>query len=57
MSVDELNRDQLIGLKQRYLCEIYYGVSWDMLACADELVSDEIVLNYYAGITFCEEDF
>ena len=57
MSVEELNRDQLIELKQRYLDEIYYGISYDQLASIDSIVPDEVVFNYYEGITFSEDDF
>ena len=57
MSVEELNRDQLIELKQRYLAEIYYGISYDQLARIDSIVPDEVVFHYYEGITFSEDDF
>ena len=57
MNVEELNRDQLIELKQRYLDEIYYGISNEELARIDSIVSDEVVFNYYEGITFSEDDF
>lgn len=57
MSVEELNRDQLIKLKQAYLCELYDHVYWYQLAYADELVSDEEVITAYSVFTFSEEDF
>ena len=57
MSVRELNRDQLVQLKQNYLCEIQHSVSWGELAFADELVSDEKIFAEYAGYSFVEEDF
>ena len=58
MDVHELNREQLIQLKQRYLCETQdESVSYGELAAADELVTDEQVFNHFAGIEFVEEDF
>ena len=57
MSVRELNRDQLVQLKQNYLCEIQHSVSWGELACADSLISDETIFAEYAGYFFVEEDF
>jgi hypothetical protein len=61
MNVKELNRDQLIQLKQRYLVDWYDSVgqspSYGELADADNLVSDETVLGYFDGVEFVEEDF
>lgn len=57
MSVEELNREQLIALKQNYLSETYYGIGYDELANADSLVPDKVILKYYAGYIFSEDDF
>jgi len=76
MLVEELNREQLVELKQRYLTElsdegklneVLYdkpeldetsgGVSYGELAKADELVTDEVVMEHFKGIVFDEEDF
>lgn len=69
MTVHELNRDQLIQLKQRYLQEleefdaldsVLPGVKrlgWGALADADELVTDECVFLHWDGTDFVEEDF
>lgn len=60
MNVQELNREQLISLKQDYICnEINFcgETYWGELADADSLVSDTEIFSYYDGIKFCEEDF
>lgn len=57
MDVHELNRDQLIQLKQSILCDNDRNVSYGELAAADELVTDEDVFTRYAGVNFVEDDF
>ena len=57
MTVRELNRDQLIELKQRYLNETKEGVSYYDLANADNIVSDSTVLRYFGGYSFSPDDF
>lgn len=73
MTVQELNREQLIQLKQAYLSklddegtlnEVLYndpdndeGLSYGELANADTLIPDEVVFNEYRGIHFTEDDF
>lgn len=61
MTVKELNREQLIQLKQNFLDEENYrngeGTSYGELAAADELVSDETIFNEYSGYVFSEDDF
>lgn len=58
MNVMELNREQLLQLKQRYLCETQdETVSYGELAAADELVTDEQVFKMFDGYVFTEEDF
>ena len=57
MDVHELNREQLIQLKQAILCERDTGTSYGELAAADELVTDEEVFVQYGGTNFVEDDF
>lgn len=62
MNVNELSREQLVELKQNYLCELAdkrngEGVSYGELASADELVSDDEIFDYYSGTDFVTEDF
>lgn len=61
MNVKELNREQLIELKQHYLCFDKYGeeyqASWGELANVDEDISDEEIFDYYDYVTFCNDDF
>ncbi len=58
MTVYDLNRDQLIELKQRYLADAAgRDLSYGELADADSIVTDEEVYNYYAGTEFVVDDF
>lgn len=61
MTVHELNRDQLIELKQNYLTEQYdlrgEGISYGELAAADELVSDDEIFAAYEHVDFVPDDF
>lgn len=57
MSYDELNRDQILVLKQNYLVRTKDNVSYNELAEADNLVSDEELEQEYKNINFVEEDF
>ncbi len=57
MTVEELNRDQLVELKEHYLLETRKNVSYEDLAEADDLVSDHTVYAYYAGTEFSPDDF
>lgn len=70
MKVTELNREQLIQLKQRYLTELadegtfaeildvdYDEPSYSDLANADEIVPDDVVFRNWEGVNFVEEDF
>ena len=54
MSYKELNRDQILALKQSYLQD---SVSYNELAEADNLVSDEELEQEYKNVNFVEEDF
>ena len=57
MSVYELNKNQLIELKQNYLCEVQKNVSYGELCDADNIVSDEEVFQVYSCTDFSSEDF
>lgn len=70
MTIHELNREQLIQLKQDYLCQLadcgefaeivgvpYDEPSWKDLADADEIVSDDVIFRNYDDVYFTEEDF
>lgn len=62
MTVRELNREQLIRLKQKlidgkYLEEDGIGASYEELANADMLISDEDITSEYEGYNFTEDDF
>lgn len=56
MNVHELQRDQLIELKQRYLCE-HGNPSWGEMADSDELVADQVIFDEYEGVDFTEDGF
>lgn len=63
MTVKDLHRKQLIELKQNYLCTlngnhgVHEGVSYNELANADELVSDEEIFEVFEGTEFSPDDF
>lgn len=64
MTVRELNKQQYKELCQNYITEFWTDLeddttspSYHDLACADELVDEEIIYNYYDGVDFVEEDF
>lgn len=61
MTVQELNRDQLIELKQHYIDEknqeVGQGTSWGELADADELISDKEIYAAYECYDFVNDDF
>lgn len=61
MSIEELNRDQLTQVKQRYytekLAEKGEGVSYLELATINELVTDEEIIEAYSGVCFVPDDF
>lgn len=72
MTVHELNRKQLIELKQSYMFRLadegifgevvyddekYEEPSYDDMANADSLVPDEVIFEHYGGIEFTEDDF
>ena len=57
MSYKELNRDQILALKQSYLVRTQDSVSYNERAEADNLVSDEELEQEYKNVNFVEEDF
>lgn len=63
MKVTELNREQLVCLKQQYLCDWYdsfpfeNGPSYQELADADKEIPDELVFDYFEGFDFVPDDF
>lgn len=64
MTVRELNPEQYKELCQNYITQFWTDIddetdspSWGDLACADELVSEDIIYKYYDGIVFTEDDF
>ena len=57
MQVTELNREQILELKQDFLCSQPEQPSWGELADADSLVDDETIFDFYAGTDFVPEDF
>lgn len=57
MSYEELNKNQILALKQNYLVRTQGNVSYSELAEADSLVSDEELEQEYKNVNFVEEDF
>lgn len=57
MTVRDLDRNQLIELKQNILCDREENASYDELADVDELISDEEVFEEYDGVIFTPNDF
>lgn len=57
MELKDLNKEQIIQLKQRLYCEKNENVSYGELAEIDNLVSDEELKEEYGDIYFVDEDF
>ena len=61
MKVTELNKDELLELKQRYYAETGSfpdgSPSYEELAEIDEIVDDEEIYEEYAGVDFVKDDF
>ena len=70
MDVTELNRNQIIELKERYLMMLadegnyadvlnvdYDEPSYSDLANADDIVPDDVVFRQYEDVCFVPEDF
>ena len=56
MNVRALSPEQLMELKQAYVCETVKDPSWGDLVDAND-VSDEIIFEHFAGIEFFDGDF
>lgn len=61
MTINELNREQLTQVKQKYYTEKQAekgaGVSYGELAQIDELVTDAEIIAQYSGVDFVPDDF
>lgn len=61
MTINELNREQLTQVKQKYYtdkqAEKGAGVSWGELAQIDELVTDAEIIAEFSGVNFVPDDF
>ena len=58
MTIDNLTASQREQLKIAVLEDVLgYEPSWNEVACADEIVSDEYIEEEFAGVHFVEEDF
>lgn len=57
MTIQQLNKEQILQLKQAMLTEQSDTVSYGELLHADQLISDaEVTLRFY-GVEFTDEDF
>ena len=61
MNLSDLTNDQRIQLKQRIIVEgnedLGEGTSYEELANADKIVSDETLEAWYEGTVFSPDDF
>ena len=68
MTIDDLNRNQLIELKERYMLQLAIEGTYpeimnsdyptmDDIANADKLIPDDIILEKYEYTVFSEDDF
>lgn len=62
MTLYELNEDQILELKQALLCQIYDEMldaspSWGELGCADDIISAGLLVAFYDGTEFSNDDF
>ena len=62
LTVSELTNEQMLELKQNYLCQHLLEVedrtpSYGELADADEIVSDHLIYDAYGGTLFVPDDF
>ena len=62
LTVSELSDDQMLELKQNYLCQHLDEVedrspSYGELADADEIVPTELIYDAYSGTLFVPDDF
>lgn len=57
MTVRELNRNELIELKQKYYSQKEGNVSYREMATVDRLVTDKEIFSAFENVEFTEEDF
>ena len=57
MKLQDLNKEQIIQLKQSLYCERNENASYGELAEIDNLVSDEELKEEYGDTYFVDEDF
>lgn len=58
MKVKELNRQELIELKQNYYCnELGNSASYEEFADIDNIITDEEIFNFYDYVDFVKDDF
>ena len=57
MTVYELNKDELIELKQRYYIQNNTVCSYNDLSSVDTLVKDKEIFEEYNNVTFTKDDF
>lgn len=57
MTVKELNRNELMELKQKYYCQKNDNVSYEELIAIDKLVSDNEIFDTYNHMEFTKNDF
>lgn len=58
MTIDNLTASQREELKITVLEDVLgHEPSWDDIACANEIVSDEYIEEEFAGVHFVDEDF
>ena len=58
MTIDNLTASQREQLKITVLDEVIgYEPSWNEVALADDIVSDEYIEEEFAGVYFVDEDF
>lgn len=57
MTVNELSRDELIELKQKYYSKKEGNISYREMATVDRLVTDEEIFSAFENVEFTEEDF
>ena len=57
MTVYELNKNELMELKQNYYFKSHSVCTFGELASIDSLVTDKEVFEEYRNVTFTKEDF
>ncbi len=57
MRIGDLNRQQLIELKERYYTEKNKSVSYGEFSNIENLVTDEEIFNEYGDVEFSNDDF